>query len=275
MAHTVSRIVADETLSRIIQIESAGKPRAKAATSSATGLFQFIAETWMAVVKKHRPDLLKGRTRMQVLALRTDPKIAIELGARFTEDNAKALGRVYLDGDLYLAHFAGVGVARKLLRAPASAPASQYFSSAAIAANRSILSGKTVGEVRAWAERKMAAAGKVNWIAKYWTSPPLEPEPAPPESDEPEPPVVIPPPPDIEKPGDEDEEEKPAKKKGWFRRVSEWFTGGGFVSLLAYLTDWRVILALTFACAIGFLIFWFVVRPKIEARKRRREEDEE
>ena len=123
MTHTVSRLLSDDTLNRIIQIESAGKVAAKAPTSSATGLFQFIAATWLAVVKKHRPDLLESRTRAQVLALRTDPVIAIELGARFTEDNAKALGPGYGDGDLYLAHFLGVATARKFLRAAPAAPA--------------------------------------------------------------------------------------------------------------------------------------------------------
>lgn len=169
MSNRVSSIISDQTLSRIIQIESGGRPKAKAPTSSATGLGQFLNATWLGTVRRHRPDWLQDRTQAQVLAMRLDPVASIEMLARFTEDNAASLGSGWTDADIYLAHFSGVGVARKLLRAPAGDPASRYYSQAAIAANRSILYGKTVGQVRAWAARKMAAAGRTNWIARYWT----------------------------------------------------------------------------------------------------------
>lgn len=170
MAHTVSRIISDATLSCIIQIESAGDPKAKARTSSATGLGQFIDATWMAVVSKHRPDLLQGRSKAQVLALRTDADIAIEMLARLTEDNARALGAEYTDGDLYLAHFAGIAAARRLRNAKSDTPVSSLMSAAAISANASILKGKTAGQVRAWASRKMTAAKGRDWIAKLYRS---------------------------------------------------------------------------------------------------------
>jgi hypothetical protein len=172
MSNTVSRIISDETLSRVIQIESAGNPNAKAKTSSATGLGQFIDSTWMAVVSGHRADLLKGRTRAEVLALRRDPSLAVELLARFTEDNAVALGKGYGDGDLYLAHFAGVGTARKILQAFPATPVSKIVAPAAIQANPSILRGKTCAEVREWAGRKMAAAGGRDWVGKWYRGKP-------------------------------------------------------------------------------------------------------
>jgi hypothetical protein len=171
MTHTVSKIVSDETLNRIVQIESAGNLRARAPTSSALGLFQFLNATWLAAVAKHRPDLLEGRTRAQVLALRTDPTVGIEIGARFTEDNAEALGPGCTDGDLYLAHFLGLGAARRFLRARPSAAAAALAGDAAVKANRSILAGKTAGQVRAWASncmRRWEAAGRPDWIAKYY-----------------------------------------------------------------------------------------------------------
>lgn len=168
MTHTVSRIISDDTLSCIVQIESAGNPKARAKTSSATGLGQFIESTWMAVVTEHRPDLLKGRTRAQVLGLRTDPDIAIAMLARLTEDNARALGAGYTDGDLYLAHFAGVAAAKRLLIAASDTPVSGVMSAAAINANASILKGKTAGQVRAWASRKMNGAKGRDWIAKLY-----------------------------------------------------------------------------------------------------------
>lgn len=172
MTNTVSRIISDDTLSRIIQIESAGNPNAKAKTSSATGLGQFIDSTWTAVVQRHRPDLLKGRARAEVLALRKDPSLAVELLARFTEDNAAALGKGYGDGDLYLAHFAGVGTARKILQAFPATPVSKIVSVQAINANPSILRGKTCARVREWASKKMAAADGRDWVAKWYRGKP-------------------------------------------------------------------------------------------------------
>lgn len=166
--NSVSQIISDEILSAIIQIESAGKPKAKAPTSSASGLFQFINSTWLATVRKHKPEWLQGRSEAEVLALRFDPKCAIEMGARFTEDNARIIGQGWTPGDLYLAHFGGDGTAKALFRAPPGANCSLVFSKAAIAANRNILAGKTCGEVRLWAARKMAAASGKDWIGIYW-----------------------------------------------------------------------------------------------------------
>lgn len=178
MTHRVSDTISDETLSRIIQIESAGNPKAKARTSSATGLAQFINSTWMATIRRHRPELLEGRTQAQVLALRTDPRLSIEMLARFTEENAAILPGVKdKDGDLYLAHFSGVGTAKRVLMQGAHTPAEHIFSKEAVRANRSILEGKTCGEVRAWAEAKMRKAGGKGWIDKFWVvHPTTEPE---------------------------------------------------------------------------------------------------
>lgn len=167
MTNTVSRIISDDTLSRAIQIESAGKVSARAATSSATGLFQFLDATWRETVRKHRPDWLTGHTDAQLLAMRLDAVRSIEMGARFWEDNARIIGAGWTDGDLYLAHFAGPSVARKLFSANPDEPCSAIFSNAAISANRSILAGKTCRQVRAWAARRMAQAGGRNWIGVY------------------------------------------------------------------------------------------------------------
>ncbi len=44
--------------------ESSLKPQAQSATSSATGLFQFIEQTWLGLVKDHAPARLpRRRTR--------------------------------------------------------------------------------------------------------------------------------------------------------------------------------------------------------------------
>lgn len=187
--NTVSRILSDETLNRIIQIESAGNPNAKAGTSSAAGLGQFITGTWLATVQKHKPQLFKTNTREQVIAMRVGTATAplqLEMLARFTEDNATLLGRGFTDGDLYLAHFLGIGDARKLFRAPPSDPAANHVTAAAVAANRSILSNKTCAQVRAWAQAEMAGrwvrAGKQDWIRK-WSGVQIMPPPDVPKPD--------------------------------------------------------------------------------------------
>lgn len=208
MANTVSEDISDQSLNRIIQVESAGKPEAKASTSTATGLFQFLSQTWLGTLKRHAPKNIADRIvkrgsrwvvpdggERQLLDMRkgTTPKLRafnIEMGARFTEDNARALGPGWNDGDLYLAHFSGIGVAKALLRGSPTDRVDQpgYYSDSEINANRSILltrvgtdargrpiygkPAKTVAQVRAWAETLMRSkwekAGKPDWIKKYW-----------------------------------------------------------------------------------------------------------
>ena len=130
----------------IAKIESNLNPNAKAPTSSAGGLFQFI----------------DGTAARYGLRNKLDPQANADAGVRHTRDNIdglrKSLGRDPTPGEVYLAHFSGFGAAQKLASAGSGTPTSEIFSPAAIRANRSILAGKTAGEVRAWADRKMAAA---------------------------------------------------------------------------------------------------------------------
>lgn len=175
MTNTVSARISDEDLSSIIHIESAGKVKAKAPTSSASGLGQFINGTWLGVIAKHTPKWSIARSKAELLALNTaspcsrfNAVASIEMLARFTEDNARTLGPGYACGDLYLAHFAGAGTARVVLRADPLTPASSVFSAAAVQANRSILAGRTCGQVRAWSDKKMKAASGRNWVGVYW-----------------------------------------------------------------------------------------------------------
>lgn len=167
MTNTVSRTISDETLDSIIQIESSGNPRAKASTSSALGLGQFLNATWLAVVRKHKPEIMRGRTNAQVLALRTDPSLSVEMLARFTEDNVAEMGGGG-PGDIYLAHFLGVGTARKLFHASPTARVEPLVGAAAVAANRSILEGKTVRQVRDWADSRMRKSAGRGWVAKFY-----------------------------------------------------------------------------------------------------------
>jgi hypothetical protein len=130
----------------IAQIESGMNPNAKAGTSSAGGLFQFV----------------DGTAAQYHLRNKFDPEANADAGARLTADNIaglkKDLGRDPTPGEVYLAHFSGFGVADKLAKASPDTPTSAIFSPQAIAANRSILAGKTAGEVKDWADSTMAKA---------------------------------------------------------------------------------------------------------------------
>src|ERR1700741_3830558 len=77
----------ETVVERIMFIESNGDPNMRHKRTSATGLGQFIDETWLDMIRAYRPDLLKGRSQAEVLGLRNDPTLAREITARFTEQN--------------------------------------------------------------------------------------------------------------------------------------------------------------------------------------------
>jgi transglycosylase-like protein with SLT domain len=284
MTNTVSKTVSDETLDCIITIESAGNPYAKAPTSSATGLFQFLNKTWLGTVAKHRPDIYENTQQAKLLAMRTDPVFCIEMGARFTEDNQRAIGMDCTGGDLYLAHFLGVGDARDFYHANPDTPADKLVSPQVIAANRSIfiVNGRmqTAGEIRAWAARKMAKAGGRGWIKKYWKTADVVPMPKP--RQEPEetaedipdpqdapatsaPTVVVPadaPPVVVEKRAEESAARDAETSPSWLKRQWKKVTGaaGGFVaSIGGFAFDWRLmaVIMISIAIGVGFII-WFM-----------------
>lgn len=120
--------------------ESSLDPTAKASTSSATGLFQFLEQTWFQVMRsdggrlgyQHYADAIKTQPsgmldiadkslRADVLKLREDPEVAANLAAAFTRGNGAYLenrfGRMPSPGELYIAHFLGAHGAEKLFRA--------------------------------------------------------------------------------------------------------------------------------------------------------------
>lgn len=121
------------------RIESGLRPNAKARTSSATGLFQFIESTWLATMKRHGPALgysdvasaiqqsggehfvADPAQRRAILNLRKDPQIASMMAAALAHDNraalAPVLGREPQPSELYMAHFLGAGDATRFLSA--------------------------------------------------------------------------------------------------------------------------------------------------------------
>lgn len=283
MSNRVSSTISDDTLNRIIQIESAGNPSIKAQTSSATGLGQQLNATWLALVNKYHPEWWNGRTKDGVLNLRKNPSLNIELLARLTEENARIVGTT-TGGDLYLAHFLGPVDAKDLFRADPSTPVSKLVSQAVIRANRSIMEGKTAGQVRAWAQRKMSVPPKQDWIGKFYTGKGPDPKRVVPK-DEPSPvddnakgtPVEQPEPPEPPRrdpvpevtpaPPEDSEVVIPPEAAGgffpWLIRVVKsklaWASSaiGGitFASLMDFITDWRTIVALIALVIVCYLIW--------------------
>jgi Transglycosylase SLT domain len=172
------------------QKESALDPGAQARSSSASGLFQFIEQTWLGLVKSDGAKLGLGRyanaittradgthvvsdpaARQAILNLREDPKVASVLAGTFTQRNrdvlAGDLGREPSARDLYVAHFLGAHGAAQLIQAAQQSPnrpAAADFPEAA-AANRSIFydrSGRARGAAEVYtllAANHAAAAG--------------------------------------------------------------------------------------------------------------------
>ena len=158
----------DALVNAIIRVESSGDPNASATTSSALGLGQFISDTWMDMIARHRPELMEGRSRAEILALRTDPELSREMTRALLEENAAGLTGAGFDptpGNVYLAHFAGLDGALRVLRADPSTPIASILSRAAIRANAAIRhNGRpfaqfTASDLMAWASSRMRRAG--------------------------------------------------------------------------------------------------------------------
>ncbi len=114
--------------------ESALNTNARAGTSSATGLFQFIDSTWLDMVRRHgaahglgqyaqalQSGAVDAATRANILALRTDPELSACMAGELTRENAALLsvqlGRAPNAGELYAAHVLGPGGALRLIQA--------------------------------------------------------------------------------------------------------------------------------------------------------------
>lgn len=159
------------------QVESGLNPQAGAATSSARGLFQFIDQTWLATIKQSGAALGYGQyaaaitqtpsghyqvsdpaMRSEILKLRNDPTANAIMAGAFTQANAAVLsaklGRSPSEGELYIAHFMGVGGAARLISSAAADPsgnAASYFPIAA-RANAGIFYDRSTGQPRTLAE---------------------------------------------------------------------------------------------------------------------------
>jgi hypothetical protein len=166
-----------EYLLTTAKMESDFNPKAGASTSSARGLFQFIEQTWLGTVKEAGAQLGYGKyadaitksgsgsysvndptARTAIMKLRDDPAASSSMAAVLTQSNSfkltGKLGRRPTDGELYMAHFMGVGGAAKLISNAEDNPqasAARLFPNAA-AANRSIFFERSTGRARSVSE---------------------------------------------------------------------------------------------------------------------------
>lgn len=144
--------IPDDYWSMLARIESNDNPMAKAGTSSASGLYQFIKATWIGeggswgnAATKPFGGLAPSREEQTARA------------KTFTEKNAVALLRLGVPvnkASLYAAHFFGVGTAAKVIKADVKDRADLIAGEQATKANESILRNKTVAQFMAWLFKK-------------------------------------------------------------------------------------------------------------------------
>ena len=145
--------------STVRMLESGGRNRARASTSSAYGPFQFIESTWNTYTKKLGKDYS--------LEDRSDYAKSLEIMRAFTEDNrarmVEGLKRPVSDVELYMGHFLGHSGAIKLLNANDNVDASKLLVRAANS-NKSLFfkrgsnKARTVGELKEEITRKYMRA---------------------------------------------------------------------------------------------------------------------
>ena len=145
------------------KIESDLNPSLTMKSSSASGLFQFIDQTWLGTLKQAGPAFGYGdyanaisrnasghysvadpQLRREIMKLRNDPTANAVMAGVLTQQNAAALsrriGRQPTESELYIAHFFGAGGAGKLIELAANNPQANAAATFPLAAqaNRSI-----------------------------------------------------------------------------------------------------------------------------------------
>jgi hypothetical protein len=181
--------------------ESGLNPNAKASTSSASGLFQFIDQSWLGVVKQHGAkhgmgwaanaiDRTSGgqwvvrdpQMRQAVFALRDQPEPSALMAAESATENAtglsQVLGRQANATDLYFAHFLGPAGAARYLKAhqanPGATAAAMFPREASV--NRSLFytrsgEARSLNDLYALMGKKISGGGDSGAAAPGFTDP--------------------------------------------------------------------------------------------------------
>jgi hypothetical protein len=124
-------------LMAIADKESSFAPKAKASTSSASGLFQFVEATWFKALRsfgwryghEQEAKAIQGddnemrvapQKRAELLRLRNDPYLSAVLAAEMMKHDgegiASRLGRPLTQGETYLIHFLGPEDAERFMK---------------------------------------------------------------------------------------------------------------------------------------------------------------
>lgn len=147
--------IPDDYWPMLSKIESNNRPYIKAASSSASGLYQFIKSTWIGEGGQWGSDSSKAFGGLF-------PSEAEQLrrAKTFTEKNAAFLRKQGIPvnkASLYAAHFFGAGTAAKVIQADVSERADLLAGKGPTDANPSILKGKTVAQFLKWLHGKTGA----------------------------------------------------------------------------------------------------------------------
>src|SRR5215831_4102080 len=163
----IDKAAAEGVVERIIAIESNGDPDAKNKRSSATRAGQLIDDTWLEAVRRHRRDLIQGRSNQEILKLRRNPELTREIVTRLIEEYAAMLSKRGLPvtpGTLYLSYFAGPAGAVALLSSAENADAASRMAFADVTGRTTreklvnanpFLQVLTVADLKTWADHKM------------------------------------------------------------------------------------------------------------------------
>jgi tetratricopeptide (TPR) repeat protein len=176
---TPVRPKAADYVSGQIGLESGGRPDQKNRLSSATGAAQFIDATWLRLMNTYQPELIQGKSRAAILAMRNDPALSAEMTAIYGNENASFFARYGVAAttvNISLAHHFGAGGAVAIIRRAEQnpdAPIEAVVGPAVMRANPE-LAGQTVGQVRRQLARRWAERGKLP-IASSWDANALRP----------------------------------------------------------------------------------------------------
>lgn len=144
--------ISDDYWPMLSKIESADRPYVQAASSSASGLYQFIRSTWIGEGGKWGPTL-----RPAFGGLKPSAEEQLARAKTFTAKNAAHLKRHGIPinkASLYAAHFFGPIVAAQVIGADVNARADLIAGEGATNANPSILKNKTVAQFLTWLHGK-------------------------------------------------------------------------------------------------------------------------
>lgn len=197
-----SRIISDaasatganfDFLMRTAARESNFDASARASTSSASGMFQFIEQTWLAMMARHGErhgygDMASAvrqegsrfvvddpGQRREILDMRFDPRAASLMAGELTAENASILraatGREPTTGELYAAHFLGASRAARLIETAHTNPdmrADAMFPDAASANRRVFFDGarpRSASELLSFLTRERPVANVPDSVA--------------------------------------------------------------------------------------------------------------